>query len=139
MAVLTATWAPGQLFCCCTAQAATAEMVQVCAVEPGSMSSCCTAERSSVPATPPTSGPCDDSRSEDGCGCLHAPVDVAVPMAITLAGHGMHGLGDLDLLLQLPPALGTTFAGADAGRCCRGSPHGPPANTLLRQSCLLLI
>jgi hypothetical protein len=142
MAVLTASWAPGHLYCCCAAQAATAEMVQVCAVEPVSESSCCAAERASAPATPLTSGcgsPCDDSRSEEGCGCLHAPVDAPLPVAITLPGHGKHGLGDLDLLLELPATLGTTLSVAEAGRCCRGSPHGPPADTLLRQGCLLLI
>ena len=142
-AVLTATWAPGHLYCCCAARAAMAQTPDECAVEPAELSSCCAGEGVSAPApaSPMESGcgtGCGAPGSEEGCGCLHGPVDAAMPVAVALPGHGEHGLVDLDLLLELPAILGN-LAPVHSGRCCRGSPHGPPPDTLLRQGCLLLV
>jgi hypothetical protein len=73
------------------------------------------------------------------CGCRHGAAAAALPAAATSpVTDGTCGL-DLNLLVSLPPALGTVTATGRPGLTCRGSPRCPPARSLLTLHCMLTV
>ena len=132
-ALLVATWSPGHGGCCGAHAAGPDLQVQV------SEASCC-AEKS--PAAPDNVECCDgcageQSHDEGSCGCLHGPNDAPVPTAIALTADGRLAVDSFDALVALPPLLAVPTVFGHGVSMCRGSPHGPPAPSLVALHCQL--
>ena len=132
-ALLVATWSPGQ-WCCCGAHAAGPDLqVQV------SEASCCAEQSPAAPAEAGCCGGCtgEQSHDEGPCGCLHGPADAPVPTATALAADGRLAVDTFDALVALAPSLAAPTVTGHGVSLCRGSPHPPPARSLLSLHCQL--
>jgi hypothetical protein len=137
MVALLVTWSPGSWWCCCGAHADAAEPD----VATDSHATSCCSEPDITPSPAVTAGDtcCPlDSDEAPSCGCVHGPVDGALPVAATTAtSPGDDARQGLDMLAELPPALaGVATISCDVSTC-RGSPRPVPAHTLLSLGCLL--
>ncbi len=134
-ALLVATWSPGQ-WCCCDAHG-TGAGLEVQASE----ASCCAAPTEPV-ETAEASGccaSCEGERHGDKvpCGCLHGPADASLPTVATVTSGGGLEKNGFDALAALPPTLAVPAVIGHRVSLCRGSPHAPPARSLLSLHCQL--
>ncbi len=133
-ALLVATWSPGQ-WCCCGAHANGSDLeVQV------SEASCCARPADTAEPATDTTGCCgtcegEPSPGENSCGCLHGPTDAAVSAAVVVITQGR--TSGLDALVELPAVLAVPAVTGHGNSMCRGSPHAPPAGSLLSLHCQL--
>ena len=135
-ALLVATWSPGQW--CCGGAHTGGSGLEVNVAE----ASCCAVPADGAqddPATD-TTGCCHgcDGQSvpgENSCGCLHGPTDAAVSTTVVVTTHG--GTGGFDALVELPAVLAVPAVIGHGNSMCRGSPHAPPARSLLSLHCQL--
>ncbi len=132
-ALLVATWSPGQ-WCCCGAHASGSDLeVQV------AEASCCARPADTAQPATETIGCCGACEGEpspgDSCGCLHGPTDAAVSAAVVVTTQG--GTEGLDALVELPAVLALPAVLGHGNSMCRGSPHAPPAGSLLSLHCQL--
>ncbi len=154
-AMLVATWSPEHR-CCCQPNAADAERGGQLAfvvgftdsAEPSDLRpmACCAEtarDPSCSPETAPTKAGCGLGCSKSGpddrpaCACANAWTDVPLPVAMTATSPAKNTQATIDMLVQLPPALLGVGTSRQLTNCCRGSPHGPPAQSLFALRCLL--
>lgn len=154
-AMLVATWSPEHR-CCCQPNAADAERGGRLALVAGSTDSaqpsdlrpmaCCAEtapDASCSPEAAPTNAGCGLGCSKSGrdhrpaCACAHAWTDAPLPVAMTATSPAKNTQATIDMLVQLPPALLGVGTSRQLTNCCRGSPHGPPVQSLFALRCLL--
>lgn len=132
-ALVVATWSPGQ-WCSCDGHAAGPDLqVQV------SGASCCAENDSATPARAGCCGGCagEQSHDEGPCGCLHGPTDAPARTAAALGTDGRLAVDSFDTLTARSPELTVPIVIGRGVSPCRGSPHAPPARSLLSLHCLL--
>lgn len=154
-AMLVATWSPEHR-CCCQPNAADAERGGRLALVVGFADSAqpsdirpmsCCAETAPDTSCPPVAAPtkagcgleCSKSGRDDrpACACAHAWTDATLPVATIAISPAKNTQATIDMLVQLPPALLGVGISGQLTNCCRGSPHGPPVQSLFALRCLL--
>lgn len=154
-AMLVATWSPEHR-CCCQLNAADAErggrlalvvgftdLAELSDIQPMACCAETAPEASCSPEAAPTNAGCGlgclKSGRNDGpsCACAHAWTDAPLPIATIATSPAKNTQATIDMLVQLPPALLGVGTSRQLTNSCRGSPQGPPVQSLFALRCLL--